>query len=68
MRGPPDLDSLQVAAVGFGRGLAYRGQPRMAGDILLLAAPAPRARLTLLEHRVFPRTGTAVLQYEVVRS
>lgn len=39
----------------------------LGGGVPLLAAPAPRARLSLLEHRVFPRTGTAVLQYEVIR-
>jgi len=39
----------------------------LGGGIPLLPAPAVSARLRLLEHRIYPRSGTAVLQYEIIR-
>lgn len=39
----------------------------LGGGIPLLPALAARIRLRLLEHRAYPRSGTAVLRYEVVR-
>ena len=39
----------------------------LGGGIPLLPSPAPRVTLQLRSHRVYARTGTLSLQYEVVR-
>lgn len=39
----------------------------LGGGVPLLPAPAARAGLRLRGHRIYPRTGTAALDYEVVR-
>ena len=38
----------------------------LGGGIPMLPSPAGRARLKLKEHRVYPKTGTVSLEYEVV--
>jgi dihydrofolate reductase len=40
----------------------------LGGGIPFLPPPAPRARLRLLEQRVYEKTGTLGLEYEIVRS
>ena len=37
----------------------------LGGGVPLLPAPAPRAKLQLREHRVYAKTGTALLTYDV---
>ena len=37
----------------------------LGGGIPLLASPAGRARLTLRQHRVYPKTGTVGLEYSI---
>ena len=39
----------------------------LGGGIPFLKPPAPRARLELREHRLYPKTGTMRLAYDVVR-
>jgi dihydrofolate reductase len=39
----------------------------LGGGIALLPPPADRARLALRSHRVYEKTGTVALQYDVVR-
>ena len=39
----------------------------LGGGIPLLPSPADRARLTLRSHRVYEKTGTVGLEYQVVR-
>ncbi len=39
----------------------------LGGGIPLLPAPASRRRLRLTSHRLYPRTGTVLLQYDVAR-
>lgn len=39
----------------------------LGGGIPMLPAPSPRATLTLTNHRVYPKTGTALLEYAVER-
>jgi dihydrofolate reductase len=38
----------------------------LGGGVALLPAPAPRARLRLLDHRIYPKTGTILMEYEVI--
>jgi hypothetical protein len=38
----------------------------LGGGIPLAPAPGPRHTLRLLSHRVYPATGTVMLDYEVV--
>ena len=38
----------------------------LGGGISLLPAPAPRATLALENHRVFEKSGIAVLEYDIV--
>jgi dihydrofolate reductase len=38
----------------------------LGGGIPLLPSPANRARLTLKKHRVYPKTGTIALEYDIV--
>jgi dihydrofolate reductase len=38
----------------------------LGGGIPLLPAPAPRTKLELLEHRIFEKSGIALLDYTVV--
>jgi dihydrofolate reductase len=40
----------------------------VGGGIPLLPPPAGRAKLTLIGHRVYPKSGTVFLEYEVRRS
>ena len=40
----------------------------LGGGVPLLPAPADRARLKLKAHRVYEKTGTVGLEYEIVRS
>jgi dihydrofolate reductase len=51
------VDGLDIAIVPV---LLGGGKP-------MLAPPASRLALTLTEHRVYPKTGTLFLQYDVVR-
>ena len=39
----------------------------LGGGIRLLPSPADRATLRLLSHKVYEKTGTVGLEYEVVR-
>ena len=39
----------------------------LGGGIPMLPAPADRATLKLKEHRVYEKTGTVGLEYEIVR-
>ena len=39
----------------------------LGGGIPLLPAPAARASLTLTSHRVYEKTGTVMLEYQVVQ-
>lgn len=39
----------------------------LGGGIPMLPSPADRTRLKLTEHRVYGKTGTALLEYDVVR-
>jgi dihydrofolate reductase len=49
------VDEVQVAVVPV----------LLGGGRALLEPPAPRSRLRLARHRVYPRTGTVLLEYEV---
>jgi dihydrofolate reductase len=40
----------------------------LGGGIPLLPSPAPRARLELTRHRLYEKTGTMLLEYDVVGS
>jgi dihydrofolate reductase len=40
----------------------------LGGGIPMLPAPADRARLTLKQHRVYEKTGTVGLEYEILRT
>lgn len=40
----------------------------LGGGLPLLAPPAPRLPLTLRAHRIYPKTGTAFLEYDVDRA
>ena len=40
----------------------------LGGGIPLLPPPASRARLTLTNHRAYPKTGTVSLEYAVKRA
>jgi dihydrofolate reductase len=40
----------------------------LGGGIPLLPSPAPRARLTLTRHRIYERTGTVGLEYDILRT
>jgi hypothetical protein len=37
----------------------------LGGGVPLLASPAQRARLTLRSHRLYPKTGTMRLDYDI---
>jgi dihydrofolate reductase len=51
------VDLVQVAVV-----------PVLLGDgVPLLSPPALRSKLRLAEHRVFPKTGTVLLDYDVIQ-
>jgi hypothetical protein len=39
----------------------------LGGGIPLLPPPAEKATLKLAEHRVYPKTGTVMLEYELER-
>jgi dihydrofolate reductase len=39
----------------------------LGGGIPLLPCPADRAQLKLKQHRVYPKTGTVLLEYDIVR-
>jgi hypothetical protein len=39
----------------------------LGGGIPFLKPPAQRAKLELIEHRLYPKTGTMRLAYDVVR-
>jgi hypothetical protein len=40
----------------------------LGGGIPLLPPPGPRLVLTLRAHRVYPKTGTAFLEYDVAKA
>jgi hypothetical protein len=40
----------------------------LGGGVPLLPSPADRARLRLVTHRVYEKTGTVALEYEIVPS
>ncbi|HET7218254.1 MAG TPA: dihydrofolate reductase family protein [Vicinamibacterales bacterium] len=40
----------------------------LGGGIPLLPSPADRARLTLKKHRVYEKTGTVALEYDIVNT
>ena len=48
------VDSVQIAVIPV----------LLGGGIPLLPRPAPRMPLTLVEHRLYPKTGTVLLDYE----
>lgn len=53
-----EIDAMEVAVVPV----------LLGGGIPFLPAPAERRKLNLKDQRLYPQTGTLVLDYEVVRS
>lgn len=58
----------ELAAAGLVDGVDVAVIPvLLGGGIPLLPQPGPRLNLTLREHRIYPKTGTVILKYDVVQ-
>ena len=53
----PKTDRIEVAVIPI----------LIGGGVPLLATPGPKLPLRLRSHRVFEKTGTLLLQYDVAR-
>jgi len=58
LAGAGELDGVDVAVIPM----------LLGGGIQAVATPAPRLPLRLRAHRLYPRSGIVVLEYDVVRS
>ena len=58
----------ELAVAGLVDGVEVAVIPIMlGGGVPLLPAPGPKLTLQLRAHRIYPKTGTAFLEYDVVR-